>query len=58
MAAGLMVAENTRQTNLSRLRAWLGGAPDGTAAAPALLRTCCCAGVHRRWRRCCYNAPG
>ena len=34
MAAGLMVAESTRRSNLSRLRAWLGTAPDGSAYLP------------------------
>ena len=34
MAAGLAVAEGTRRSNLSRLRAWLGDAPDGTAYLP------------------------
>lgn len=34
MAAGLMVAESTRRSNLSRLRAWLGEAPDGAAYLP------------------------
>jgi hypothetical protein len=34
MAAGLAVAESTRRSNLSRLRAWLGSAPDGSAYLP------------------------
>lgn len=34
MAAGLAVAEGTRRSNLSRLRAWLGTAPDGSAYLP------------------------
>jgi hypothetical protein len=34
MAAGLAVAESTRRSNLSRLRAWLGNAPDGKAYLP------------------------
>lgn len=34
MAAGLAVAEGTRRSNLSRLRAWLGSAPDGKPYLP------------------------
>lgn len=34
MAAGLAVAEGTRRSNLSRLRAWLGNAPDGKPYLP------------------------
>ncbi|MGC3995206.1 MAG: LysM peptidoglycan-binding domain-containing protein [Propionicimonas sp.] len=34
MAAGLAVAESTRRSNLSRLRAWLGDAPDGKPYLP------------------------
>ena len=34
MANGLAVAEGTRRSNLSRLRAWLGTAPDGTPYLP------------------------
>lgn len=34
MAAGLSVAEGTRRSNLSRLRAWLGDAPDGKPYLP------------------------
>jgi nucleoid-associated protein YgaU len=34
MAAGLAVAETTRRSNLSRLRTWLGCAPDGKPYLP------------------------
>jgi len=34
MAAGLLVAESTRRSNLSRLRSWLGSAPDGSLYLP------------------------
>jgi LysM domain-containing protein len=34
MAAGLQVAEGTRRSNLSRLRNWLGEAPDGEPYLP------------------------
>ncbi len=34
MAMALGVAEPTRRSNMSRLRAWLGDAPDGTAYLP------------------------
>jgi hypothetical protein len=34
MATGLAVAEGTRRSNLSRLRAWLGSAPDGSLYLP------------------------
>ncbi|MCA0296567.1 MAG: LysM peptidoglycan-binding domain-containing protein [Actinobacteria bacterium] len=34
MSDALMVAESTRRSNLSRLRTWLGVAPDGTAYLP------------------------
>lgn len=34
MANALIVAEGTRRSNMSRLRAWLGQSPDGTAYLP------------------------
>ena len=34
MAAGLLVAEGTRRSNMSRLRAWLGGDADGEPYLP------------------------
>ncbi|GAA2180168.1 hypothetical protein GCM10009785_09890 [Brooklawnia cerclae] len=34
MTQSLLVAEGTRRSNMSRLRAWLGSAPDGTAYLP------------------------
>jgi hypothetical protein len=34
MASGLLVAEGTRRSNLSRLRTWLGRAPDGGLYLP------------------------
>lgn len=34
MAAGLLVAEGTRRSNMSRLRAWLGSDADGEAYLP------------------------
>ncbi len=34
MAEALMVAETTRRSNMSRLRSWLGQAPDGSAYLP------------------------
>lgn len=34
MAAGLLVAESTRRSNLSRLRTWLGSDPDGEPYLP------------------------
>lgn len=34
MAAGLLIAEGTRRSNLSRLRAWLGSDPDGEPYLP------------------------
>ena len=34
MAAGLLVAEGTRRSNMSRLRTWLGDGPDGEPYLP------------------------
>lgn len=34
MAAGLLIAESTRRSNLSRLRSWLGSAADGSPYLP------------------------
>ena len=53
MADALMVAESTRRSNLSRLRAWLGTAPDSTAYLPDAYsgRIFLHPGVTSDWRR-------